>query len=73
MILASPTKSKIRTLQSIGRVLRKGLGKVRATLYDIGDDLVWKRKPNFAMKHFKSRIEIYAKEGFKYKIFNIKL
>ena len=32
VIFASPSKSRIRNLQSIGRVLRKGKGKVKATL-----------------------------------------
>ena len=38
VIFASPSKSRIRNLQSIGRVLRKGNNKVKATLYDISDD-----------------------------------
>ena len=39
VIFASPSKSRIRNLQSIGRVLRKGEGKDKAKLYDISDDL----------------------------------
>ena len=39
IIFASPSKSRIRNLQSIGRVLRKSDKKVKATLYDIADDL----------------------------------
>ena len=39
VIFASPSKSRIRNLQSIGRVLRKGNRKVKATLYDIADDI----------------------------------
>ena len=44
VIFASPSKSRIRNLQSIGRVLRKGKNKVKATLYDIADDCSTKTK-----------------------------
>lgn len=71
IIFASPSKSKIRNLQSIGRVLRKGNGKNEATLYDIVDDLTWKSKENFAVRHFKERITIYSDQGFDFKIYNI--
>lgn len=71
IIFASPSKSKIRNLQSIGRVLRKGNGKEKATLYDIVDDLQWKEKENFAVQHFKERVKIYSAEGFEFKIYNV--
>ena len=35
VIFASPSKSRIRNLQSIGRVLRKGDSKTQAVLYDL--------------------------------------
>ena len=73
IIFASPSKSKIRNLQSIGRVLRKGVDNTEATLYDIVDDLQWKNKKNFAVKHFMERINIYSSESFDYKIYNIDL
>ena len=71
VIFASPSKSKIRNLQSIGRVLRKGNGKESATLYDIVDDLTWKSKENFAVRHFKERVKIYSEQGFDFRIYNI--
>lgn len=73
IIFASPSKSKIRNLQSIGRVLRKGNGKEKATLYDIVDDLQHKNYKNFAIQHFMERVKIYNSEGFEFKIFNIDL
>ena len=73
VIFTSPTKSKIRSLQSIGRVLRKGSNKDKAILYDIADDLSWKRKTNFCMKHFTERLNIYNKEKFNYKIYEYNL
>jgi superfamily II DNA or RNA helicase len=71
VIFASPSKSKIRNLQSIGRVLRKGNGKEKATLYDIVDDLQWKSKENFALKHFKERVKIYSEEGFEFRLYTV--
>jgi len=71
VVFASPSKSKIRNLQSIGRVLRKGNGKDKATLYDIVDDLQWKSKKNFAINHFMERVKIYTAEEFEFKIYNV--
>ena len=71
IIFASPSKGKIRNLQSIGRVLRKGNGKEKAALYDIVDDLQWKNKKNFAVLHFLERVKIYTEEGFDFKIYNV--
>ena len=73
IIFASPTKSRIRNLQSIGRGLRKGDAKEKATLFDISDDLRWKSKINYTLKHFSERIKTYSEEEFEYKIYNIKI
>jgi superfamily II DNA or RNA helicase len=73
IIFASPSKGKIRNLQSIGRVLRRGNGKDKATLYDIVDDLQYKTYKNFAIQHFMERVRIYTDEGFEFKLYNIDL
>ena len=73
IIFASPSKSRIRNLQSIGRGLRLGDNKVNATLYDIADDLIYKSKENYTLKHFQERINIYNEEEFDYEIHNINL
>ena len=73
IIFASPSKSRIRNLQSIGRGLRLGDNKVNATLYDISDDLTHKSKENYTLKHFQERINIYNEEEFDYEIHNINL
>jgi superfamily II DNA or RNA helicase len=67
IIFASPSKSRIKVLQSIGRVLRIGRSD-KANLYDICDDLSYKSYKNFALKHFLERVKIYTVEKFKYKI-----
>jgi len=73
VIFASPSKSRIRNLQSIGRVLRKGDNKVKATLYDIADDISYKTRRNYTLNHLVERIKIYTEENFNYEIINIPL
>jgi superfamily II DNA or RNA helicase len=73
IIFAHPSKSRIRNLQSVGRGLRKAEGKDKATLFDISDDLSWKKHRNFSLKHFIERIKIYNTEKFDYKLRSIKL
>ena len=73
IIFSSPSKSKIRVLQSIGRGLRLGDNKTQCKLYDIADDLTYKNKQNFTLRHFMERINIYNEEEFDYKIHRIKL
>lgn len=71
VIFASPSKSRIRNLQSIGRVLRKGQGKDLATLYDISDDITHNNRKNYTLNHLVERIKIYNEENFDYKLINI--
>jgi superfamily II DNA or RNA helicase len=73
VVFTSPSKSRIRNLQSIGRTLRKSETKLNATLYDIADDLSWKSKRNHTLNHFVERIKIYTSESFDYKIYPIDL
>ena len=73
VIFASPSKSRVRNLQSIGRVLRKGKDKVKATLYDISDDCSTKSRRNYTLNHFIERIKIYNEEKFNYDIITIQL
>ena len=73
IIFASPTKSQIRVLQSIGRGLRKADDGRDTVLYDISDDFAWKSKKNFTLNHAKERIKIYDSEQFDYKIFQIEM
>ena len=73
VIFASPSKSRVRNLQSIGRVLRKGNNKTRATLYDIADDVSFEKKRNYTLNHLVERIKIYNEEKFNYDVVNISL
>lgn len=73
MILASPWKSRIVTLQSVGRGLRTADDKRRVTVYDLGDDLTWRGKPNHTLKHMAERVRIYAGEEFSYRLTSVDL
>ena len=73
IIFASPTKSKIRNLQSVGRGLRKGDAKTHCNLYDIGDDLTWKTRKNYTLLHMIERIKTYNDEHFDYKLVKVPL
>lgn len=73
LILAFPTKAKIKIVQSLGRMLRKHKSKDVATVFDLCDDLQWKTKVNYAKKHFLKRLQIYRDEKHKYKIQKVQL
>ena len=73
VIFASPSKSRVRNLQSIGRVLRKGKGKIKAMLYDVADDCTHQSRKNYTLNHLIERIKTYNEEQFNYEIMSIKL
>lgn len=66
VVFASPSKSKIRILQSIGRGLRTTENKTSMKLYDIADS--FDSAKNYTMNHLEERIQIYAEQGFEYTI-----
>jgi superfamily II DNA or RNA helicase len=68
VIFASPSKSRVRNLQSIGRVLRKGENKSKAKLFDIADDFSKGEKKNYTLNHLVERIKTYSEENFEYEI-----
>ena len=73
IVFSSPSKSRIRNLQSIGRGLRLKDNNSNATLYDISDDLTYQGKENYTLSHFKERINIYNEEGFDYEVHQVEL
>ena len=73
IVLASPSKSKIRVLQSIGRGLRQGDTKDSVIIFDIADDLTFRNQSNFTLNHFQERINIYNEEQFNYEISKVTL
>ena len=73
IVFASPSKSRIRVLQSIGRGLRQSDDKSRVKLFDVSDNITYKSRPNFTYRHFLQRLNIYKEEQFKYEINRINL
>ena len=73
IVFASPSKSRIRNLQSIGRVLRRGRGKVKSLLYDIADDITCNSQRNYTLNHLIERVKIYNEEDFNYELSQVKL
>jgi superfamily II DNA or RNA helicase len=73
LVFASPSKSRVRNLQSIGRVLRQSRGKVEATLYDIADDISTDKGNNYTLNHLMERLKIYNEEQFNYEIIEVKV
>ena len=74
VVFASPSKSRIRVLQSIGRGLRRpNMGEVHTTLLDIADDFTYNDKKNFTLNHFLERINIYNEEEFDYEINKVRI
>lgn len=73
IIFASPSKSQIRVLQSIGRGLRKSGDGIDTKVYDIVDDLHWKSQKNYTLNHAAERIKIYSRERFNYKLWDINI
>jgi superfamily II DNA or RNA helicase len=71
IIFASPSKSQIKVLQSIGRGLRKSDDGSTTKLFDIADDLHTTQKPNFTLLHSAERVKIYQKEQFQFEIIKV--
>lgn len=77
LFLASPYKSQIKILQSIGRGLRKHKDKDVLKVFDIVDDLRPRKRKrerkNYLLKHWLKRMEIYYAHNFETKIIKITL
>ena len=73
VVFASPSKSRIRNLQSFGRVLRKGTNKSKAVLYDIADDITKGGRRNYTLNHLIERVKIYNEESFDYEFIDVNL
>ena len=71
IIFSTPSKSVIKVLQSVGRILRLSDDGSVSRLYDIIDDLSTNGRQNFALKHGSDRINIYNKEEFDYKVYKV--
>ena len=68
VVFASPSKSRIRNLQSIGRALRRTDRKTVANLFDVSDDMSYRTKNNYTLNHMLERLKIYNEQKFNYTI-----
>ena len=73
VVFASPSKSRVRVLQSIGRGLRQSETKTSVKLFDVSDNITYKSRQNFTYRHFNERLNIYKQENFNYEISRVKL
>ena len=74
MIFAAPSKSVIKVLQSIGRLLRKSKNDfTEATMYDIIDNLSHRHRKNYALRHGWERVKYYSEESFPTKIYEVEI
>jgi superfamily II DNA or RNA helicase len=73
IIFSSPSKSQVRVLQSVGRGLRKSDDNTDTFLFDITDDLHHKKRKNYTLNHGAERVKMYAKEKFKYQIYEVNI
>jgi superfamily II DNA or RNA helicase len=73
IFLVESYKSEVLIKQSLGRGMRKMLDKEKVNIIDFVDDFSTKKYKSYLMKHSEVRIEIYKKERFEYKIYNVKL
>ena len=71
IVFASPSKSQVKVLQSIGRGLRKSDNGQDTKLYDLSDDLSWQSKKNFTLKHAEERVKMYTKEKFEFELHKV--
>lgn len=64
LVFASPSKSRYRVLQSIGRGLRLHASKRIVHVMDIVDDAHSTQYVNYAYKHWAYRARFYKEEAF---------
>jgi superfamily II DNA or RNA helicase len=73
IFLTESYKSEVLIKQTLGRGMRLHKDKEKVTIVDFVDDFSFNEKDNYLMKHCKERIEIYKKEHFEYKIYEVKI
>jgi len=73
LILVHPTKSKIKVLQSVGRILRKSKFGNDVFVYDIVDDFSIGAYTNYTLEHGRERCKHYNNQMFDVEVKNITL
>jgi len=73
IFLTESYKSEVLIKQSLGRGMRLYEGKEKVNVIDFVDDFTWKTSANYLIKHSNERIEIYKREKFEYKVYEVTL
>ena len=73
IFLVESYKSEVLIKQSLGRGMRLYEGKEKVNIIDFVDDFSWDGSANYLLKHSAERIEIYKRENFDYKVYEVKL
>lgn len=64
LLLCHPSKSIVKVLQAVGRIIRLHNEKGTSHVYDMVDNFSYEDKPNFALKHAMERLQIYKNDEF---------
>lgn len=62
LVLGHPSKSYIRVIQTVGRLMRLHSSKGVGQIYDLVDNLSLKGRPNHALRHSIERHRFYVEE-----------
>lgn len=71
IFLTESYKSEVLIKQTLGRGMRLHKDKDKVVVVDFVDDFSWNGKQNYLMKHSKERIDIYKREHFEYKTYEV--
>jgi superfamily II DNA or RNA helicase len=64
MVFSHPSKSRVKVLQSVGRLLRVSKFGNEVVMYDIIDDFSIGAYENYVLEHGKKRVEFYMNQKF---------
>ena len=73
LVFAHPSKSRIRVLQSIGRLLRKSKFGNVVTVYDLVDNFCVGAFVNYTYGHGQKRVDFYTEQQFNFIVNNLKM
>jgi superfamily II DNA or RNA helicase len=73
IFLTESYKSEVLIKQTLGRGMRLHENKDKVNVVDFVDDFSLNGKQNYLLKHSNERIEIYKREQFDYKIYEINI
>lgn len=73
LVFAHPSKSKIKVLQSVGRLLRKSKFGNNVTMYDLVDDFRIGAYSNYVYDHGMERYRFYCEQQFDVEMLDVEI